>query len=99
MIGLPRDLFTKADWLNAVEYARVNGNSRRVMISRLEALKENTTMLVPKKTGVAKLSDGDTSGEDELPEEDFEVVYDPNNEMNRLGFTAKEIKALIGGLK
>jgi hypothetical protein len=92
MVGLPNNLSTKRDWLNAVEYARSTGNGKDVMISRLNGLKQNTKMNVLKTGSVGK------PAEEQTPE-DFKAVDDPNCEIIRLGFTAQEIDSLIGVLQ
>jgi len=91
MIGLPNNLLTKKDWLNAVEYAISTGNGKEVMIARLNNLKQNTTINVLKSASAGK------SAEDQTPD-DFESINDPNCEMLRLGFTEVEIDGLVGRL-
>jgi hypothetical protein len=92
MIGLPNNLSTKKDWLNAVEYAKRYSAGKDVMIARLNSLKQNTKMNVLKNTSIGK------PAEEQTPE-DFKSVDDPNCEMLRLGFTGAEIESLIGGLQ
>jgi len=91
MVGLPNNLLTKKDWLNAVDFAVSTGQGRDVMIARLNGLKQNTKMNVLKNASAGK------SAEDQTPD-DFESVDDPNCEMLRLGFTEAEIDGLIGRL-
>jgi hypothetical protein len=91
MVGLPKQLSTKADWLNAVNYAKTTGDGKAAMRLRLLSLKQNATILVLKKSSANKDS------EDQTPE-DFEAAADPGAEKIRLGFTDAEIDGLIGGL-
>ncbi|GHU66507.1 hypothetical protein FACS189447_07500 [Spirochaetia bacterium] len=92
MVGLPKDLFTKEDWLNAVGYANSTGQGKSVMIARLNGLKQNIKINVLKQSSAGKDSE-------ELTPEDFEPVDDPNCEIKRLGFSETEINGLIGGLE
>jgi hypothetical protein len=91
MVGFPKQLSTKADWLNAVQYAKATGDGKAVLRSRLLSLKTNATILVLKKSSVNK-----DSGE-QTPE-DYEAALDGGCEKIRLGFTDTEIDELIGGL-
>lgn len=92
MIGLPKQLSTKADWLNAVKYAKTTGDGKAEMQNRLLSLKTHCTILVLKKASAGKDS------EDQTPE-DYEAAVDPGCEKARLGFTDAEIDELIGGLE
>ena len=91
MVGFPKDLRTKQDYLNAVDYVKTTGTDKAKLISRLEGLKSNTKMLVLKNSSKGK------DPEDQTPD-DYESVLNPNCEMKRLGFTEAEINKLIGGL-
>ena len=91
MVGLPRQLSTRADWLNAVNYAKTTGEGKATMQGRLLSLKLNSTILVLKDSSANKDS------EDQTPE-DYEAALDPGCEKTRLGFTDEEIDDLIGGL-
>jgi hypothetical protein len=91
MVGLPKQLSTKADWLNAVQYAKTTGDGKAVMRSRLLSLKTHATILVLKAASV------DKDSEEQTPE-DYEAALDPGCEKARLGFTDAEIDELIGGL-
>jgi len=92
MVGLPKELKTKQDVLNAVSYAITTGDGKAVLKNRLLELKANTTMLVLKAGSKNKPPEEQT-------EADFERVNDPACEKIRLGFTDQEIDNLIGGLK
>jgi len=91
MVGIPKQLSTKADWLNATSYAQSTGDGKAEMRKRLLTLKQNSTILVLKTSAQGKDS------EDQTPE-DFHAVNDPGCEKARLGFTDAEIDELIGGL-
>jgi hypothetical protein len=91
MVGLPKDLKTKQDWQNAINYALTSGDGKAVMKNRLLELKTNTTILVLKADSADKPSEEQT-------ESDFEKVDDPACEKIRLGFTDIEIEKLIGDL-
>jgi hypothetical protein len=91
MVGLPKQLSTKADWLNTVKYAKATGEGKAAMRGRLLSLKLNSTILVLKASSAKKDS------EEQTPE-DYEAALDPGCEKVRLGFTDDEIEELIGGL-
>jgi hypothetical protein len=92
MVGLPKQLSTKADWLNAVKYAKTTGDGKAVMIERLLSLKAHSTILV------LKAASADKDSEEQTPE-DYEAALDPGCEKIRIGFTDTEIDELIGGLE
>jgi len=92
MVGFPKELRTKQDYLNAVDYAKSTGTDKAVMIARLESLKSNTTIMVLKNSSKGKPAEEQT-------QDDYESAPDPNCEMRRLEFTEAEINNLIGGLK
>jgi hypothetical protein len=91
MVGIPKQLSTKADWLNAASYAKTSGDGKPEMRARLLTLKQNSTILVLKNSAASKDS------EEQTPD-DFHAVNDPGCEKARLGFTDAEIDELIGGL-
>jgi hypothetical protein len=93
MVGFPKDLHTKKDWLNAVDFAKSSGGmDKGIMISKLECLKANTKMMVLKASSAGK------TAEEQTPE-DYEAVDNPVCEMIRLAFTPAQINNLIGGLQ
>jgi hypothetical protein len=92
MVGFPKELRTKQDWLNAVSYAKLTNDGKAVITERLLELKNNTTVLVLKETSKNKPSENHTA-------EDFEAVENPACEKIRLGFTDAEIEKLIRSLK
>jgi hypothetical protein len=93
MVGFPKNIHTKKDWLNAVDFAKSSGGTdKAIMASKLEALKTNTKMMV------LKASSAGVPAEEQTPE-DYEAVDNPACEMIRLGFTAAQIDSLIGGLQ
>jgi len=92
MHGLPKELKTKQDWLNAIDYAKATGDGKAIMKNRLLELKNNTTMLVLKAKSINKPPEDQTT-------DDFERVDDPACEKILLGFTNQQINALIGELK
>jgi hypothetical protein len=91
MVGIPKKLQTKQDWLNAVEYAKASGDGIGSLIEALHTMKDNSKMLVLKASAANK------EAEDQTPE-DFQAVDDPGCEKIRLGFSDEEIENLIGGL-
>jgi hypothetical protein len=91
MVGLPKKLSTKADWFNAVDYAKTTGDGKAAMRARLLSLKQNSTILVLKASAAEKDSKEQTP-------EDFEAVADPGCEKLRIGLSDTEIDELIGGL-
>jgi hypothetical protein len=92
MVGFPKELKTKQDWLNAIEYAKLTGDGKAALKNRLLELKENTTVLCLKETSKNKPSDQQTP-------DDYEKVENPACEKLRLGFTDVEIDKLIRSLK
>ena len=92
MYGLPKELKTKQDWLNAVNYAVATGDGKAIMTNRLKELKMNTKYLVLKKESEGK------PPEEQTPD-DFEFADDPACEKNLLDFSDQEINNLIGELK
>jgi len=92
MVGYPNTLSTKTDLLNAYRYAKTTGDGKAALRSRLLTIKENTKILVLKKSSASKDSE-------EITPEDFELVNDPGAEKIRLGITDAEIDELTGGLE
>lgn len=92
MIGFPKDLRTKQDFLNAVEYVKLSGEDKAILITRFESLKATTTMMDLRESSRSKRAD-------KQHQEDYAPVPDLNCEMNRLGFTKEEIDCLIGEVK
>jgi hypothetical protein len=91
MVGFPKNLLTKQDYLNAVTFANSSGEGKNVILSALNGLKINNKINVLKKASAGKPADEQTL-------EDYEAIVDPNCEMIRLGFTIEEIDNLIRGL-
>ena len=88
MVGFPKELKTKQDWINAVNYAKSTGDGKAALLSRLLELKSHTTVLVLKPASASKPAEEQT-------EADFKSVDDPNCEKLRLGFTDQEINTLM----
>lgn len=97
MFGIPQNLSTKQDWLNALAFVETTGNGKTEMKKRFLSLKQNSTMLVPKNE---KKGRGNKEGTEaaELAPEDFHAVDDPGSEKNRLGFSDAELDEIIGRL-
>jgi hypothetical protein len=92
MVGIPKDLKTKQDWLNAIAYAKSTGEGKAEIKNRLMALKDQTMVLVLKAASIDKPPEEQTRA-------DYEPVPDPACEKARLGFADSEINDLIGGLE
>lgn len=92
MIGFPKELHTKQDYLNAVEYVKSAGEGREILTARLLALKGSTTRMELRESGRSKRAE-------KQQQEDYAPVADTNCEMVRLGFTPEEIDRLIGGMQ
>ena len=92
MVGVPKELKTKQDVLNAVSYAKATGDGKTMLKNRLMEMKANTKVLVLKAASKSKPPEEQT-------EADFESVNDPACEKLRLGFTDQEINNLIGELQ
>lgn len=88
MVGFPKELKTKQDWLNAANYAKSTGEGKALIKSRLLELKSHTTVLVLKPASANKPAEEQT-------EADFKLVDDPNCEKLRIGFTDQEIDQLM----
>ena len=89
MVGIPDNMNSREDWLNAYQYAINNGGSKALR-ARLEALGATKTMLVL-KAGVKK------TAEEQTPD-DFEAKTDPNSAFALSGLTDDEIASMIGNL-
>lgn len=88
MVGFPKELRTKQDYLNAVAYVKSTGAGKTLLLARLESLKANTKIMVLKESSKAKPSEEQT-------QEDYKAIDDPNCEMIRLGFSETEINKII----
>jgi hypothetical protein len=91
MVGFPKNLLTKQDYENAVEFVNSGGAGRDVLIARLTGLKSFN------KINVLKSGSAGKPAEEQTPD-DYKAIDDPNCEMIRLGFSVEEINALIGRL-
>lgn len=91
MIGFPKDLRTKQDILNAVEYVKATGEGKEMMCAWLKRIKATDTRMELKESGRNKRAD-------KQHQEDYTPVPDPNSQMRRLGFTLEEMDCLIGGI-
>jgi hypothetical protein len=91
MVGFPKNLLTKQDYLNAVEFVNSGGEGRDVLIERLMGIKLFTKINVLKSGSVGKPAEEQTT-------EDYKAIDDPNCAMVRLGFSIEEIDNLIGRL-
>jgi hypothetical protein len=92
MVGFPKQLKTKTDWLNAVAYAKETGEGKTELVSSLLELKNHTMVLMLKAASKNK------PAEEQTPE-DYEPKPDPACEKILLGFSDSEIDELIGGLQ
>jgi hypothetical protein len=92
MVGFPKELKTKQDWINAASYAASTGDGKAALKKRLSELKSNTSVLVLKAASASK-------DPEEQTEADFEMVDDLACEKLRLGFTDQEIDQLVEVLK
>lgn len=88
MVGFPKELKTKRDWINTANYVKSTGDGKAAFQRRLLELKSHTTVLVLKPASASKPAEEQT-------EADFKLVDDPNCEKLRLGFTDQEIDALM----
>jgi hypothetical protein len=92
MVGFPKELKTRQDWINAVDYAKSTGDGKAVLKNRLLELKNKTTVLVLKAASAGKPPEDQTAA-------DFHEADDPACEKLRLGFTDAEIDQLMEVLK
>jgi hypothetical protein len=90
MIGIPSNLQSRADWLNAYQYAQDHPQARPTLKARLEALKASGTMKVL-RPGVAK------PPEEQTPD-DYEDVLDPASPLVLSGLLLTEIETMIRAL-
>jgi len=88
MIGYPAILETKDDYENALAYVKEHKEFASRFRAQLENLKSNIYKKVLKEEAQEK-------DPEELTPEDFEDVFDPTCEKNRLGFTDAEIDRMI----
>lgn len=91
MVGVPNSYNTKKDYENAVAYACASGSGKGEVKRALLDVKNNTTMLVLKKSSEGKAAEEQTA-------DDYEAVENPACKKNKLGFTDAEIDALIARL-
>lgn len=93
MVGIPKMLATRQDWLNAFDYAQAGGNMglKNEFRERLAALNGTRRMKVL-KAGIEK------TPEEQTPE-DFEDVLDPASPFVRSGLTEGEVNQMIGALE
>lgn len=88
MIGFPKILKTKQDYLNAVAYSEKTGEEKDYLISRFMRMLESTTYNGLKDEAYSMRPE-------KQHQENYEKKYDVNCLMNYVGFTEKEIKDLI----
>ena len=88
MVGVPKSFNTKKDYENAVDYACATNSGKGELARALHDLKDNTTMLVLKKSSEKVPAEEQTA-------DDYEVVENPACKKSRLGFTDAEIDALL----
>jgi hypothetical protein len=91
MIGSPKELKTKQDYLNAVDYAVTTGSGKTALKNRLVGLKENSKILVLKSASRKKTPEEQTG-------DDFVEAENPACEKIRLGLSDQEIDEMIGAL-
>jgi hypothetical protein len=91
MVGFPKNLLTKQDYLNAVEFVNSGGGGRDILIQGLMGLKSFN------KINVLKSGSAGKPAEEQTPE-DYKAIDDPNCAMIRMGFSIEEIDDLIGRL-
>lgn len=92
MQGLPKVIGTKRDVENMVEMASAGELDRNGVIAILDNLLATRQHLVIKEESAE-------TPPDELTEDDFELVDDPNSQMARMGLTEEEITLMKGGLE
>ena len=88
MVGVPKSNNTKKDYENAVDYVCSTNSGKGELVRALKDLKENTTMLVLKKSSEGKAAEDQTAA-------DYEEVENPACKKIKLGFTDAEIDALL----
>ena len=88
MIGIPKIINTKKDWLNAVDYsASADVKAKNEMVLKLKSLRDSRFILVL-KAGVKTVPEKQTA-------DDYEQIEDLGCELNKLGFSVAEINLLI----
>ena len=106
MKGFPKVFKTKRDLKVGVSVAKDNPIHRGQMQIILKNVRDNTTMLVMKKSSEEKIQKWRKEHPDATPEEeqealnintedDYELVPDPNCMKNRIGITDDELNAMI----
>lgn len=92
MVGTPKSFNTKKDYENAVDYACATNSGKGELIAALKDLKNNTTMLVLKKSSESVPVEEQTT-------DDYEEVENPACKKIRLGFSDAEIDALLAKIE
>lgn len=92
MVGVPKSFNTKKDYENAVDYACATNSGKGELIAALKDLKNNTTMLVLKKSSESVPVEEQTA-------DDYEEVENPACKKIRLGFSDAEINALLAKIE
>lgn len=92
MVGVPKSFNTKKDYENAVDYACATNSGKGELIAALKDLKNNTTMLVLKKSS-------ESVPVEEQSADDYEEVENPACKKIRLGFSDAEIYALLAKIE
>lgn len=88
MIGFPKDLKTKQDYLNAVEYTERTGEGREYLLARFRRMLASTTYNGLKDDAYAMRPE-------RQHQENYEKKYDVNCIMNHLGFSRQDVEELI----
>lgn len=91
MKGLSYYLQTRADWVNAFDYAMKHPDIENEMISRLLSLKSSKMVKMPKP--------GLTKSIEEYADDDFETIQDPASPFAQSGLTDDEIDEMIAKLR
>jgi hypothetical protein len=92
MVGIPQNLNTHQDWINAQQYA-LNGTSenRGALITMLEGIRNTGTIKV--------LKEGVTAPPEEQTPDDYEDAIDELSPLVLSGLTIEEIDAMIAELQ
>jgi hypothetical protein len=101
MIGIPRVLATRQDWLNTYHYVQDGGSVglKAQFRERLEALKKARFMKVPKAGAVPSVPEGSPEGTTPcFQPDDYEDALDPASPLVCSGLIIDEIDQMIGAL-
>lgn len=92
MIGYPKNLNSKSDWINFVNYAMTNSQYKKRAISKLENLRDDIYINTLKESSKEVEAEKQTS-------DDYEKTLNPSCEKTKLNISDDEINSWIKELE